>query len=170
MTMVPPVLEPLALELADTERLRAFQAAGPGTAARVSETLLPLFLAACRHAFEREGGLVCLLPEDADARDAAEAAGWYLGPDRVGLLTSRGVSFESGLAPPPHLVGERARALEVFERGGLVCASALGFAQGLPPPELRTGPVEIAVGDEPGVEGLAELVALAGYERVDRVE
>ncbi len=170
MTMVPPVLEPLALELADTERLRAFQTAGPGTAARVSETLLPLFLAACWHASGREGGLVCLLQEDADARDTAEAAGWYVGPERVGLLTSRGVSFESGLAPPPHLVGERARALEVFERGGLVCASALGFAQGLPPPELRAGTVEIAVGDEPGVEGLAERLARAGYERVDRVE
>ena len=170
MPMVPPVLEPLALELADTERLRAFQTAGPGTAARVSETLLPLLLAACWHASGREGGLVCLLPDDADARDTAEAAGWYMGPERVGLLTSRGVSFESGLAPPPHLVGERARALEVFERGGLVCASALGFAQGLPPPELRAGTVEIAVGDEPGVEGLAERLALGGYERVDRVE
>ena len=168
--MVPPVLQSLALELAATERLRAFQAAGPGSAARVSETLLPVFLAAVRLSAPGERGIVCLLPEDADARDAAEAAGWYLGAERVGLLTSRGVSFESGLAPPPHLVGERARALEVFERGGLVCASALGFAQGLPPREQRAETIEIAVGDEPGVEGLAERLALAGYERVDRVE
>src|SRR5205085_6025211 len=27
-----------------------------------------------------------------------------------------------GLEPPPHLVGERARALDVLARGGLVCA------------------------------------------------
>ena len=31
-------------------------------------------------------GLLVLLPEDADARDAAEAAGWFLGGERVALL------------------------------------------------------------------------------------
>jgi transcription-repair coupling factor (superfamily II helicase) len=165
-----PPLQPLALELAAGERLHAFRAAGPGTRARVSEALLPVFLAACWHTRNEEHGLVCLFPEDADARDAAEAASWYVGAQRVGLLPSRGVSFASGLAPPPHLVGERARALEVLEQGGLVCASALGYAQGLPPPELRAETIEVAVGGEPGIEGLAERLALAGYERVDRVE
>ena len=48
---------------------------------------------------------------------------------RVPLLPSRGVRWGSGLAPPPHLVGERARALDVLERGGLVCASALALAE-----------------------------------------
>jgi transcription-repair coupling factor (superfamily II helicase) len=166
----PPPLHPIALQLAAGERLRAFLDAGPGTRARVSEALLPAFLAACWHGGPRGRGLVCLFPEDADARDAADAAGWYLGPHRVGLLPSRGVSFASGLAPPPHLVGERARALEVLEQGGLVCASALGYAQGLPPPELRAETIRVAVGDEPGIEDLAQRLAQAGYERVDRVE
>ena len=33
-----------------------------------------------------ERPLVCLLPEDADARDAAEAAAWFLGDEQVGFL------------------------------------------------------------------------------------
>ena len=65
-----------------------------------------------------------LLAEDSDARDVAEAAAWFLGDDQVALFPSRGVHWASGLEPPPHLVGERARALAVLERGGLVCASA----------------------------------------------
>jgi transcription-repair coupling factor (superfamily II helicase) len=171
--MDPPVLRPLAVELARSDRVQAFLAEGPSARARVSEPLLPIFLAAIWIAageLGRTDGLVCVLPEDADARDAAEAVGWFLGPERVGLLASRGVSFESGLAPPAHLVGERARALDVRAAGGLVCASALGWAQGLPPSGLRPEPLRLAVGDEPGADGLAAALALAGYERVERVE
>jgi transcription-repair coupling factor (superfamily II helicase) len=162
----PPVLHALARELAESERLQAFVDA-PGRA-RVSEPLLPIFLAAVRLA--RGGPLVCLVADDADARDVAEAAGWFLGEDAVGLFASRGVRWETGLEPPAHLVGERARALEVLAAGGLVCASALGFAEGLPPREARPGTIRLAVGEEPGVEGLAERLALAGYVRVDRAE
>ena len=46
--------------------------------------------------------------------------------------------------------------------GGLVCASALGAAEGVPPAEARPETIRLAVGDEPGVEGLAERLALAG--------
>src|SRR5581483_7384884 len=116
-TDVPPVsvdrpsLHALASELAEDERLQAFADALPAPA-RVSEPGLPLVLAALHVRLRRS--LVCLLPEDADARDAAEAAAWYLGDDAVALLPSRGVRLGSGLEPPPHLVGERARALEVL--------------------------------------------------------
>ena len=129
---------------------------------------MPLLLAGLHEELGR--GLLVLLPEDADARDAAEAVGWFLGGERVALLPSRGVSFESGLAPPPHLVGERYRALDTLASGGLVCASARALADGLPPLEARPFPLELRVGDEPGVDGLAEQLALAGYERVDRVD
>src|ERR671936_670802 len=132
--MDQPVLHVLARELAESERLAAFADALP-TAARVSEPALPLLLAALHRRLDRP--LVCLLPDDADARDAAEAAGWFLGEERVAFMPSRGVTFESGLQPPPHLVGERARALEVLAAGGLVCASALGVAEGLPPADAR---------------------------------
>ena len=47
----------------------------------------------------------------------------------------------SGLEPPPHLVGERARALDVLADGGLVCASAAALAEGMPPFGARPLPV-----------------------------
>src|SRR5690348_374246 len=162
-----PVLHAFLDELVEDERLQRCVEAQP-TRARVSEPALPLLLASL---YERLGrGLVCALPEDADARDAADAAAWFLGEERVGLLPSRGVHWASGLEPPPHLVGERARALDVLDRGGLVCASATALAEGMPPPGERPGPIEVAEGEEPGIGLLAEGFALAGYERVGRVE
>jgi transcription-repair coupling factor (superfamily II helicase) len=162
-----PVLHPFVAELVEYERLADFVQALP-TRARVSEPALPLLLAAAHEKIGR--GLVCALPEDADARDVADAAAWFLGEDRVGLLPSRGVHWGSGLEPPPHLVGERARALDVLARGGLVCASAAALAEGAPPPAKRPAPIEVAQGAEPGIGLLAEGFALAGYERVERVE
>ena len=111
-----------------------------------------------------------MLPDDADARDAAEAAAWFAGDRPVALMPSRGVGWDSGLTPPPHLVGERYRALDVLAAGGLVCASARALSEGLPPAEARPTPLSLRVGDEPGIDGLAEHLALAGYDRVDRVD
>jgi transcription-repair coupling factor (superfamily II helicase) len=165
--MDPTPLHPLLQALRDRDRFRAFVDAWPARA-RVSEPVLPLLLAAL-HA-ERGVGLVVVLPEDADARDAAEGASWYAGEEAVAWLPSRGVSRASGLEPPPHLVGERARALTVLEQGGLVCASAVALAEGIPPPSARPQPITLEVGSEPGLQGLAEALAHAGYERVDRVD
>src|SRR5947199_419973 len=162
-----PVLHAFVRELAEHERLGEFAESLP-TRARVSEASLPVVLASLHERLERP--LVCLLPEDADARDAAEAAAWFLGDEVVGYLPSRGVRWESGLEPPPHLVGERARALAVLARGGLVCASAHAVAELLPPPDARPEPLELAAGLEIGVEGLSEALALAGYERAERVD
>ncbi len=162
-----PVLHPLVEQLLADERLAAYADALPAPA-RVSEPALPLLLAALHEHLSR--ALVCVLPEDADARDAAEAARWFLGEERVALLPSRGVRWGSGLEPPPHLVGERARALDVLAAGGLVCASAAALAEPLPPPRVRPEPIELAAGDTPGLDALAERLALAGYERVDRAQ
>jgi transcription-repair coupling factor (superfamily II helicase) len=164
--MDQPTLHVLASRFAESERLRAFVA--DPKAARVSEPLLPLFVAALW--LERGGPLVCVLPEDAEARDVVEAAGWFLGEENVGLLASRGVRWGSGLEPPPHLVGERARALQVLGAGGLVCASAIGAGEGIPPAEARPETIRLRVGDEPGTEALAERLALAGYERVEQAQ
>jgi transcription-repair coupling factor (superfamily II helicase) len=162
-----PVLHPLVEQLLADERLAAYAEALPA-AARVSESALPLLLAALHEHLGR--ALVCVLPEDADARDAAEAARWFLGDERVALLPSRGVRWGSGLEAPPHLVGERARALDILAAGGLVCASAAALAEPLPPRQARPEPIELEAGSSPGLEPLAERLALAGYERVDRVQ
>jgi transcription-repair coupling factor (superfamily II helicase) len=174
-----PVLHVVAQELADSERLVAFAegltsthegfaveaADRKGPRARVSEPALPLLLAALH--LRLGHGLVVVLPEDADARDAAEAAAWFLGPEQVALLPSRGVRWGSGLEPAPHLVGERARALDVLAAGGLVAASAVALAEGMPPPDER--PAAIRLPDD-AEEDLTERLALAGYERVERAE
>ena len=165
-----PYLMPLhsfIAELSASDRFQAFTKSLPGRA-RVSEPALPLVLATLHEELGR--GLLILLPEDADARDAAEGVSWFLGTERVALLPSRGVSHASGLEPPPHLVGERARALAVLAAGGLVCASAAALAEGMPPPEARPQPVRLDVGAEPGLDGLAAALSSAGYERVDRVD
>jgi transcription-repair coupling factor (superfamily II helicase) len=161
-----PALNVIARRFAESEPLHAF--VEQPQPARVSEPLLPLFLAAV--CLELGGPLVVVLPDDSEVRDVAEAVGWFLGEDKVGLFASRGVRWGSGLEPPPHLVGERARALEVLAAGGLVCASALGAAEGIPPVEARAETVRIALGESPGVDGLTERLALAGYERVEQAQ
>ena len=153
--------------LAAHERFQAFAKALPARA-RVSEPALPLLLATLHEELGRS--LLVLLPEDADARDAADAASWYIGQDVVAMLPSRGVSLSSGLEPPPHLVGERSRALAVLASGGLVCASVAALAEGMPPIGQRPDPLRLTVGDEPGLDGLAGALALAGYDRVERVD
>src|SRR3989441_13020419 len=163
-----PVLHPLVRELAESARFREFLGELPDTRARVSEPALPLLIAALHDELARP--LVVLAPEDADARDAAEAAAWFLGDEHVALIPSRGVRWESGLEPPPHLVGERARALDVLAARGLVCASAHALAEPLPPQRTRPAPLELSPGRELGVEGLSEALALAGSERVAPVD
>ena len=93
VVMDRPVLHAFVRELAEHERLVALAEALP-TRARVSEPALPLVLAALHERLGR--GLVCLLAEDADARDVAEAAAWFEGEELVGYLPSRGVRWESG--------------------------------------------------------------------------
>ncbi|MDQ2984921.1 MAG: transcription-repair coupling factor, partial [Actinomycetota bacterium] len=43
-------------------------------------------------------------------------------------------------------------------------------AEPLPPAQARPQPLSVAPGEEPGIDALAEHLALAGYERVERVE
>jgi transcription-repair coupling factor (superfamily II helicase) len=162
-----PVLHPFVEELRESERLRAFAAALPASA-RVSEAGLPLVLASLHEELGR--GVVLLAPEDQDARDAAEGAAWFLGDESVAFMPSRGVSWASGLEPPPHLVGERARALDVLRDGGLVCVSASAVAEPLPPEAARPDPIRLAAASPLSLEELSESLALAGYERVERAD
>jgi transcription-repair coupling factor (superfamily II helicase) len=162
-----PILHPFVDEVRESDRLRAFAEAFPAPA-RVSEPALPLLLAALHVELDRP--LVILVPEDADARDLAEGVAWFVGDARVALLPGRGVHWGSGLEPAPHLVGERARALDVLATGGFVCASASALAEGMPPVAMRPEPIRIAPGQEISLEQLSESLALAGYERVERAD
>ena len=116
-------------------------------------------------------GWSCSCPEDADARDLAEAARWFLGPERVALP-----------AEPRRALGvrprRRRRTSSASVRARSTCSRRAGSSARRRPRSpsrsrrATSGPSRsaIAVGDEPGVEGLAEELALAGYERVERVE
>ena len=165
--MDQPILHPFVETLRESERLKGFAEAFPA-AARVSEPALPLLLAALHEELDRP--LVLLAPEDQDARDAAEGAAWFLGEERVAMLPSRGVHWGSGLDPAPHLVGERARALDILAAGGLVVASAAALAEPMPPVAARPEPIRLAIEQEISLEQLSESLALAGYERVERAD
>src|SRR6186997_1435628 len=167
MDLADSPLSGLVDALADSERFRAFADDFPANA-RVSEAVLPLLLATLHRSLGRP--LVCRLAEGEEARDLAEAVGWYAVPAHVALLPRRCVHAGSGLEPPAHLVGERARALQVVQRGGLVCVSARALAEGIPPREARPDVVNLARSDGAGLDALVESLALAGYERVERVE
>src|SRR5438093_11226899 len=161
------ILHPFVAELRATERLKGFAEAFPASA-RVSEPALPLLLAALHEELDRP--LVLLAPEDQDARDAAEGAAWFLGDERVAMLPSRGVHWGSGLDHAPHLVGERARALDVLAAGGLVAASAAALAEPMPPPNARPQPIRIPPGEGISLEHLSPTLTLAAYETAQRPE
>ena len=167
LTTRPTALASLVAELRKSERFAAYAAAFPARA-RVSDPALPLFLAALHEELGR--ALLVLLPEDAQARDAAEGVSWFAAGERVALLPGRGVSEVSGLEPAPHLVGERFRALDVLDAGGLVCASATALSERWPVAADRPSATTLTTGVELGVGGLVEELADAGYLRVDRVE
>ena len=150
------------------DRFQAFVKALP-TRARVSEPVLPLLLASLHAELRRP--LLVLLPEDADARDAAE--GRLLVCRRRACRTApepRGVGWDSG----PHAAaaprGGAATGRSTSSRlGGLICASALALgrvaASGRRPP----GAAPSGSGTSPGSTG-SRSTSRSGYERVDRVE
>ena len=163
-----PILHSLVDRLRADERLPAFAAALPARA-RVSESALPLLVAALYEQLERPLVRRCCPTTPTPAISPSRRRG-SSARRASRCFPSRGVRWGSGLEPPPHLVGERARALDVLARGGLVCVSALALVEPMPPPAARPTPIAIARGDEPGIDVLAEELALAGYERVERVE
>jgi transcription-repair coupling factor (superfamily II helicase) len=167
MVHPPSPLVAFVHELAAGERFRAFADDFPADA-RVSEPALPLLLAALHATLDRS--LTCLFADDEEARDVAEAIAWFGKPSRVALLPSRGVTPGSGLEPPAHLVGERARALDVLGAGGLVCVSARALVEGIPAANERPSSVRLTRSGIGDLDSLVEDLALAGYERVERVE
>jgi transcription-repair coupling factor (superfamily II helicase) len=94
----------------------------------------------------------------------------------VRFYPSRGVAYESHLAPPPHLVGLRVAALDALldgEAGGeppVVVVSAAALSEKVPDPELRPRALRIARGDLLELDELAGELVAAGYERVEQVE
>src|SRR5205809_1090152 len=92
-------------------------------------------------------------------------------------MTGRGTPVPSLVMDRPvlHSLVDRLRADERLPAFAAALptrarASAAALAERMPPPAARPAPLRVAPGEEPGIELLAESLALAGYERVERVE
>jgi transcription-repair coupling factor (superfamily II helicase) len=95
----------------------------------------------------------------------------------VRFYPSRGVAYESHLAPPPHLVGLRVAALDALLQSGdddaeapVVVVSAVALSEKVPDPALRPHSFTLRVGDLIDLDEVGSDLVVAGYERVDQVE
>src|SRR6202030_1058223 len=98
-----------------------------------------------------------------------------LDPRPVRYYPSRGVTYESHLAPPPHLVGLRMAALDsLLDDDGsaapVVVVSAVALSEKVPDPSLRPHGFVLRAGEELDLDEAAHRLVAAGYERVDQVE
>src|SRR5215207_620783 len=148
-------------------------APGGGVDAYVSAALRPYLLAALLSSSELSSGAPALLvtPDDRSARDLAADMRAFLAPRRVDHYPSRGVGYLSHLTPPPHLAGLRLAALSgLVNAAPVVVASAVALAEAVPEPALWPEGFSLSLGEQVDLGDVAELLADAGYERVDQVE
>jgi transcription-repair coupling factor (superfamily II helicase) len=126
----------------------------------------------------RAGGrpTLVVVGDDRAARDLAGDLGAWLAPRRVRYYPSRGVAYESHLAPPAHLVGLRVAALDALlgadgdSEPPVVVVSAVALSEKVPDPALRPHSFTLRVGDLIDLDECAEQLVSAGYERVEQVE
>jgi transcription-repair coupling factor (superfamily II helicase) len=117
--------------------------------------------------------------DDRAARDLAADLSAWLASRRVRYYPSRGVAYESHLAPPPHLVGLRVAALDALLAAPgegpsysppVVVVSAVALSEKVPDPALRPRSFKLRVGELLDLEECAAELVAAGYERVDQVQ
>jgi transcription-repair coupling factor (superfamily II helicase) len=163
------VLAPLLDHLARSEEGLAL--ARDGGDAFCSSALRP-FLVAALLARSQPGPSIVVAPDDRTAGElAADLAAW-LSPRSVRFYPSRGVTYESHLTPPPHLVGLRIAALDSLGGGAdpVLVASAPALSEKVPDPALRPRSFELAVGELLDLDECAQTLVEMGYERVSQVD
>jgi transcription-repair coupling factor (superfamily II helicase) len=145
--------------------------AAEGGRAFVSGSLRAYLLAAL---LERAGDRPALVVagDDRAARGLAAALRAWLAPRGVRFYPSRGVTYESHLSPPAHLVGSRVAALDSLLGGGapVVVVSAVALSEKVPDPSLRPQSFVLRKGELIDLDETALELVAAGYERVDQVE
>jgi len=115
--------------------------------------------------------------DDRQAKELAHDLQAWLHPRPVRFYPSRGVTYESHLAPAPHLVGLRVAALDALIREQpddqeppVVVVSAVALSEKIPDPALRPASFTLRVGDLLDLDETGADLVAAGYERVDQVE
>ncbi len=171
----------LGLVHEDTAALRL---ARDGGHAFVSGSLRPYVIAALAEVDDaaRSRATLVVVGDDRAARDLAADLRAWLAPRRVRYYPSRGVAYESHLAPPPHLVGLRVAALDALlgadaapDAGAeigqpVIVVSAVALSEKVPDPALRPHSLTLRVGELLDLEECAAELVRAGYERIDQVE
>jgi transcription-repair coupling factor (superfamily II helicase) len=137
----------------------------------VSASMRPYLLAALIDSDAERPALV-VAGDDRAARDLAADLKAFLSPRKVRFYPSRGMRYESHLAPPPHLVGLRIAALDALlgEEPAVLVTSAVALAEKVPDPDLRPHGFEIEKGGLLDLDEAAAQLVACGYERVDQVE
>jgi transcription-repair coupling factor (superfamily II helicase) len=145
--------------------------ASEGGDAFVSHALRPYLVAALLDR-EPDAPAIVVAGDDRAARDLAGALGAWLEPRTVRYYPSRGVTYESHLAPPPHLVGLRIAALDALLSGAsaVVVVSAVALSEKVPDPSLRPHGFTLRKGELLDLDETARDLVAAGYERVEQVE
>ncbi len=145
-----------------------------GGRAFVSQSLRPYLVAALLDASADQPAIV-VAGDDRAARDLAAGLRAWLEPRVVRYYPSRGVTYESHLAPPPHLVGLRIAALDALLEPAqgtapVVVVSAVALSEKVPDPALRPRGFTLRMGELLDLDETARDLVAAGYERVDQVE
>src|SRR5437588_8677195 len=141
-----------------------------GGRAFVSQALRPYLIAAL---LDRDPGrpAIVVAGDDRAARELAQGLRAWLEPRTVRYYPSRGVTYESHLAPPPHLVGLRIAALDALlddaaEQAPVVVVSAVALSEKVPDPALRPRGFTLEAGQLLDLDETALELVAAGYERV----
>jgi transcription-repair coupling factor (superfamily II helicase) len=149
-----------------------------GGHAFVSASLRPYLIAALsdRDPLAQARPTLVVVGDDRAARDLAADLRAWLEPRRVRYYPSRGVAYESHLAPPPHLVGLRVAALDALlaapaadEESPVVVVSAVALSEKVPDPALRPRSFTLRAGELLDLDECAAELLAAGYERIDQV-
>jgi transcription-repair coupling factor (superfamily II helicase) len=146
-----------------------------GGRAFVSQSMRAYAIAAIADGASADRPTLVVAGDDRQARDLAADLRAWLDPRPVRFYPSRGVAYESHLAPPPHLVGLRVAALDslVASDGAeppVVVVSAVALSEKVPDPALRPQSFTIRVGDLMDLDEVGHQLVAAGYERVDQVD
>src|SRR5256885_4634990 len=146
-----------------------------GGRAFVAASLRPYLVAALAdEVFAARAPALVVAGDDRQARDLAHDLEAWLAPRPLRFYPSRGLAYESHLAPPPHLVGLRVAAIDaLLSPNGeppVVVVSAAALSEKVPDPPLRPASFGLRKGDLLDLDETASQLVAAGYERVDQVE
>ena len=144
-------------------------------AARSSRSRCGPYLVAALLDREPERPAIVVAGDDRAARDLAAGLRAWLAPRVVRYYPSRGVTYESHLAPPPHLVGLRIAALDALLDGGARRRRSSSSARSrcrrrCPTRRCARTASCCATGELLDLDETARDLVAAGYERVDQVE